>query len=540
MSPEFHAVPVGENRVKIRGIALKSNMISRNGRKYIDEELTKAARTWIGKPITINHSMDKKVGTVEWMEHDADGNLEYVAVVNKQPYVDMIHVYGHNPKESSIVGVSIEANFLHNVCPECKKRGVEKRFYSEEEFHKHMHGEHFIKTNPTSEPHGIVGQALSLVISPEVPGVSGTTIELMETEQHGLSRLLETVITVKEEEEEMKQVLPYSTKETQTPKTETPKAPEPKQEDAPKPPEQPIQATALQVMEHSGKKARIQKLRLDEEAPKLTLGEPFAGYTDFADCVAKNQDKDNPEAHCGQIKHQTEGEIFVHAKTAEAVNMLVEALNLLNAELENVKRDFKEAIDKLPKDDTSWNAKIDETVKRIPDLTPLEKNLAETSNRIPDVAPISKRLDELFKAIPNIAPLENAIAELGKRIPNIAPLEKLVAELADPKNLEAFKKTVNETVLSLEKKIQDLLDIADKNIVETRTSLEERIQNLTTKNQQLEKKVAEADAKKLQETEKVVTRLDNLEDKAGKGAFKGKSKMEQADNGEHEGLPYKP
>jgi len=36
------------------------------------------------------------------------------------------------------------------------------------------------------------------------------------------------------------------------------------------------------------------------------LGEPCAGYTDFADCVAKNQDKGNPEAYCGAIKAQTE------------------------------------------------------------------------------------------------------------------------------------------------------------------------------------------------------------------------------------------
>lgn len=36
---------------------------------------------------------------------------------------------------------------------------------------------------------------------------------------------------------------------------------------------------------------------------------PFAGYKDFADCVARNQDKDNPEAYCGRIKHQAEGSV---------------------------------------------------------------------------------------------------------------------------------------------------------------------------------------------------------------------------------------
>ena len=39
---------------------------------------------------------------------------------------------------------------------------------------------------------------------------------------------------------------------------------------------------------------------------KTTVDEPFADYTDFADCVAKNSDKDDPKAYCGQIKAQTE------------------------------------------------------------------------------------------------------------------------------------------------------------------------------------------------------------------------------------------
>ena len=36
------------------------------------------------------------------------------------------------------------------------------------------------------------------------------------------------------------------------------------------------------------------------------LTEPFADYTDWDDCISKNQDKDNPEAYCGAIQAQTE------------------------------------------------------------------------------------------------------------------------------------------------------------------------------------------------------------------------------------------
>lgn len=38
----------------------------------------------------------------------------------------------------------------------------------------------------------------------------------------------------------------------------------------------------------------------------MLKGAPFAGYKDFADCVAKNGDKQDPSAYCGEIKHRTE------------------------------------------------------------------------------------------------------------------------------------------------------------------------------------------------------------------------------------------
>src|SRR6266566_986590 len=41
------------------------------------------------------------------------------------------------------------------------------------------------------------------------------------------------------------------------------------------------------------------------EREDVKIGEPFAGYADFADCVSKNQDKNDPEAYCGTIKAQT-------------------------------------------------------------------------------------------------------------------------------------------------------------------------------------------------------------------------------------------
>jgi len=47
--------------------------------------------------------------------------------------------------------------------------------------------------------------------------------------------------------------------------------------------------------------------------------DPFAGYKNFEDCVAKNQDKNNPEAYCGEIKRKTEGQDVT--ETEENINI---------------------------------------------------------------------------------------------------------------------------------------------------------------------------------------------------------------------------
>jgi hypothetical protein len=38
----------------------------------------------------------------------------------------------------------------------------------------------------------------------------------------------------------------------------------------------------------------------------VNIEEPFAGYNDFADCVAKNRDKDDPKAYCATIMRKVE------------------------------------------------------------------------------------------------------------------------------------------------------------------------------------------------------------------------------------------
>jgi len=58
---------------------------------------------------------------------------------------------------------------------------------------------------------------------------------------------------------------------------------------------------------------RVSNGAISEEAKKERkstprIGEPFAGYKDFDDCVAKNADKEDPEAYCAAIQRQVEAQ----------------------------------------------------------------------------------------------------------------------------------------------------------------------------------------------------------------------------------------
>jgi len=53
-----------------------------------------------------------------------------------------------------------------------------------------------------------------------------------------------------------------------------------------------------------GTPAASDNLNMNVAKAESKVSEPFAGYTDFADCVAKNSDKSNPQAYCGTIQTQ--------------------------------------------------------------------------------------------------------------------------------------------------------------------------------------------------------------------------------------------
>jgi hypothetical protein len=69
---------------------------------------------------------------------------------------------------------------------------------------------------------------------------------------------------------------------------------------------------ALELEQPSSMRSILKKLKEEYEEDKRKAshnawrGNPFAGYKDWDDCIAKNQHREDPEAYCGKIKHETE------------------------------------------------------------------------------------------------------------------------------------------------------------------------------------------------------------------------------------------
>ena len=187
VTPEFKRLDgYGPKTIKIKGVALTANTVSKNNRLYIDEELRRAARTLRGKPINVNHNPKQIIGHVEVAEYE-DGNLEFIGVIKKQPYVDMLR-----ENDPRIRGLSVEGEYFYMRCLRCGEK-----FYTEEEFQKHMAEVHHVH-NGVGEVHGLHLQGLSLVLAPELPGVETTEIELLEMAE-AQNRIYEIILMEKAE-----------------------------------------------------------------------------------------------------------------------------------------------------------------------------------------------------------------------------------------------------------------------------------------------------------------------------------------------------
>ena len=502
LTPEFTVAPTDGKTVKIRGKAIPRETVSRNNKKYVDEELRKAARTFIDVPITENHKnwTDKKnqLGKVNWMEYD-DGSMEYVAEVWNPEMASELRLYAKNPSASKVRGVSVEADFLKIACTKCKQE-----FLTETDWRRHMETVEHIHDLPL-EPHGIRGRALSIVTGHESPGVVGNTLEVLETVSP-LLRLLESVIKLSKEREKMngnmvvvKEVQsgpPYSVKEQQE---EPPK----KEEEKPKKPDDEEEDEAGEEEEEEKQKPAIETVKLKplikEVAPRMKLGEPFASYSDFEDCVSKNSDKDDPEAYCGRVKKEAEETVHFRSGVVGKVNEIVEAWNNL----------------RFPEDDKSWVQQI--------------KQITETVNLT------KQALTEMIKAIPpdNLGWIDAEAKLLETMTSGLKKLEETVAAI--PKDDLGWNDKIKEVIELLQSKFTsvgaELLTVTNSIKSELTTKLQETISTFNTSIETMNKTLLENLAQMTQKTSLVETKLSMLE--ADNKTLKEAVEKQQLDNAEN-------
>jgi len=125
----------------IKGVALNVGT-SLNRNVYSDEELVRAARTLIGKPLLVNHDPTRLVGQVLDSEFE-DNRVEYIAQIEDAEVFKRVLA-------GEINHVSIGAGYR-------KGTGVDG-----------------------FEPEGIVFAELSLIAPPEIPGDPSSSVTIME------------------------------------------------------------------------------------------------------------------------------------------------------------------------------------------------------------------------------------------------------------------------------------------------------------------------------------------------------------------------
>jgi len=106
------------------------------------------------------------------------------------------------------------------------------------------------------------------------------------------------------------------------------------------------------------------------------IGEPFAGYKDFDDCVAKNQDKRDPDAYCASIKRKAEPEKM-------GVGKSIKEGDRINDEANNMDKDVKEAIAEVLKKLEG----LDDRIKEQDEPAPMDVEA--------EINAIKSRLDEI-------------------------------------------------------------------------------------------------------------------------------------------------
>jgi len=271
--------------VVIQGFALPFDKTSRNGFAYRKESIIKTAKTLEGKKMFFNHNTEAMpIGKIRSVNL-TDKGLEYVAELDKDETILINKV-----RKGLIENVSIQCiyenarlNESSNTFEVDVKEFLElslvtipgfadttasavEKLMKDSEIKKQMEN---IKANITKE------QELTPAVSEpaEEPKVDDAVLELqaLVTELSTRLAIVESRLDAmeKEDESEVGEV------------------------------EQPQEVQPMETVEAC--KAKEEETPADKPAE-----EPFADYKSFEDCVAQNQDKDNPQAYCSLIKKKSE------------------------------------------------------------------------------------------------------------------------------------------------------------------------------------------------------------------------------------------
>lgn len=546
----FKVSDAGKNTIRIRGVALKGDVVSKNHRLYVARELSKACNTFINKPVNINHNDGEKVGHIVYMDYDND-LLTYEAVITKQPYVNLLR-----NRSATVRGVSIQADYLFNKCVKCGSK-----FYSEESYHTHMWNEHFIKPEYSSAPHGIIGNGLALVLSPEEPGYVGTSVELAEVARVQTLKLLETVIS--EEKEKEKNLLKENLngKAVLTPPTSmtiysvTEQAPNNLPVDEPEKPKEEDEEPVEEETEKPKTEPEEEEKPVEEETGELEKPK---------EQEQKEEEEEEEDKPVFEVKKPTLKPLTLSAQETPqpTTQVIAEGLKLDKLHTQELAAPSFEVYVQKGGDPEEY-ARL---YKQVQETNRNNKSLSEAVNKIIEYTskPISLSLpviDESWRT--QTVQLKEAIdkihVELGK-LPeqtNTA-LKQLKESIKFPKDDVAWKslcQKLSETtqkqtteITSLTAKLsettQKLLDLqkiqetqdkkwselyasADKNVKEYIEANNKKLEEKDSEITKLKEKLEETEQKTLKEKQNLTTRVDNLEEVALKPNFKSKSTQVQ-------------
>lgn len=608
------------HKVKVKGIAIRGGTVSKNKRRYLKDELVRAARSLVGKPITVNHNPDHIIGHIEDAEFEGN-NLEYIGVITDRKYADKMRdrsqvQEGEMDEEAyfmkwnvrPINGVSIDGAYRYNRCVLC-----DERFTDLHNWNLHMRQAHNKKSNIGETPRGLLLKGLSAVEPPEKPGVPTATIELLESVGGGMSQLLETVITdrmkIEEKEKMTKNVsvtpekrvpglvldnnktklqedlvsdtsyatqVPDSTGDTKmqedivhpdepvpdstgdtpsceqgshydselgmcVPDTEVPVEPAAATVDtvtASEQEEEPEECPAGQHRNLQGECVPDEPaLEIVMPKPvsleKIIVGEPFADYDSFADCVAKNSDKDDPEAYCASIEQQATGESWKHM------------FEVYQLEQKHVREDFAQRITTLTKATRGYGKDITEINKRLKKLDKQDHTIVETVNRSIDkldkqdqkiAGTVTKTLQKYGEDIKDSNRILREMIKKVRSEPYVKPSQ--LKPFVTVQHLALKLTEVQQQVKGLKKDYESIIGAVDEKYKETKTSLEEYKKKLVEADTESAAETEENKKNKIEETEKLTEWQENIEHKLEQlSEYKGKVKMTDAP--EYQGDTYK-